>query len=112
MGVVIKYIRLIIKFKEVDSKVANMPNSANQAKQRALKVLEETEEYVSGVNKEGKKILYHIIETVQDALRELNRAIGETDNILPQYRDTPAKNEMLELRGMLEERERILRSMM
>lgn len=108
----IKYIRLIIKFKEVDSKVANMPDSAKQAKQRALKVLEETEEYVSGVNKEGKKILYNIIETVQDALRELNRAIGEMDNILPQYGDTSAKSEMLELRNRLEEREFILRSML
>ena len=96
--------------------MANMPNSANQAQQRALKILGETEKYISGVNNEGKKILYHLIEQrieeLQDAIRELNRAIGETDNILPQYGDTPAKNEMLELRNMLEERERILRSMM
>ena len=91
---------------------SNMPDSAKQAKQRAWKILEETEKYVSGVNQDGKKILYHIIEQVQDALRELNRAIGETDNILPQYGDTSAKTEMLKLRDMLEERERILRSML
>ena len=96
--------------------MANMPDSAKQARERALKILEETEIYVSGVNKEGKKILYHLIEQrieeLEDAIRELNRAIGEMDNILPQYGDTSAKNEMLELRSMLEDRERILRQML
>ena len=92
--------------------MGNMPDSAKQAKQRALKILSETEKYVSGVSENGKKILYHLIEKVQDASRELNRAIGETDNILPQYGDTSAKNEMLELRGRLEEREHILRGML
>ena len=90
--------------------MANMPDSAKQAKQRALKILSETERYVSGVNEDGKKILYHLIERVKDAYSELNRAIGETDNILPQYGNTSAKNEMIKLRDMLIERERILRS--
>ncbi len=92
--------------------MANMPDSAKQARQRALKILDETEQYVTGVNKDGKKILYYLIERVKDAIRKLNRAIGETDNILPQYGDTSAKNEMLGLRSMLEERERILRGML
>ena len=41
--------------------MANMPDSAKQAKQRALKILDETEKYVSGVSKDGKKILYYLI---------------------------------------------------
>ena len=89
----------------------NMLNSAQQAKERALKVLSETEMYVSGVSNDGKKILYYLIERLKDAFIEMNRAIGEMDNILPQYGDTSAKEEMLKLRSMLEERERILRSM-
>ncbi|MBR1486711.1 MAG: hypothetical protein IJ597_05605 [Synergistaceae bacterium] len=91
--------------------MANMLNSAHNARERTLKILNETEKYVSGVNKEGKKILCYFIEQVKDASVELNRAIGEMDNILPQYGDTSAKNEMLELRSMLEDRERILRDM-
>lgn len=92
----------------------NMLNAAKKAKDRALKVLSETEPYISGVNEEGKKILYRLIEQaieqLKDALREMNRAIGEMDNILRQYGDTPNKDEMLKLRSMLEERERILSS--
>ena len=90
--------------------MGNMQNSARQARERALKVLRETEKYVSGIDEDGKKLLYHLIKKVKDAIAEVNRAIGEMDNILPQYDDTSAKNEMLELRSMLEERERILRS--
>ena len=71
--------------------MGNMPNSAKQAKQRALKILSETEKYVSGVSNEGKKILYYLIEQLKDAFTEVNRAIGEMDNILPQYGDTPEK---------------------
>ena len=48
---------------------------------------------------------------MKDAYAEVNRVIGEIDNILPQYGDTSEKNEMLKLRSMLEERARILRSM-
>ena len=92
--------------------MANMPDSAKQARQRALKILDETEKYVSGVNKEGKKLLYYLIEQLKNVFEEINRAIGEMDNILPQYGDTSAKNEMLELRSMLEDRERILREML
>lgn len=92
--------------------MANMLNSARQAKERALKVLSETENYVTGISENGKKLLYHLIEKVKDAYAEVNRIIGEMDNILPQYSDTPEKSEMLELRSMLEERERILRGIM
>ena len=72
-----------------------MLNSALQAKKRALKVLAETEVYATEVSKDGKKLLYYVIENVKDAINEVNRAIGETDNILPQYGDTPAKSEIL-----------------
>lgn len=89
--------------------MANMPNSARQAKERALKILNETEKYVKGVTEDGKQLLYYLIEELKEAYRELNRAIGEMDNILPQYDDTVAKNEMLDLRSRLEERERVLR---
>ncbi len=87
-----------------------MLNSAQQAKKRALKVLSETEKYVSGVNEDGKKILYYLIKNLKDVIAEVNRAIGEMDNILPQYGDTPSKAEMVELRNRLEEREQILHS--
>ena len=90
--------------------MANMLNSARQAKERALKVLSETEKYVSGVNKDGKNILYYLVGQKKDDAREVNRAIGGIDSILSQYGDTSAKKEMLKLRGMLEDRELILRS--
>lgn len=88
----------------------NELNLDHQAKERALKVLRETEKYVNGVNEDGKKILYFLIEQVRDALREINRAIGEMDSRLPQYGDTDARNKMLELRSALEERERFFRA--
>ena len=92
--------------------MANMPDCAYQAKQRALKILDETEKYVTGISENGRPLLYFLIKPQKIAYRELNRAIGEMDNILPQYGDTSAKNEMLELRSMLEDRERILREML
>ena len=58
------------------------------------------------------KQFYHLIEQVKYKYSELNRALGEMDNILPQYGDTSAKNEMLELRGRLEDRERTLHNML
>lgn len=92
--------------------MANTLNSARQARQRALKILSETERYVIGVNEDGKKFLYHDIESKKEKFVEINRAIGEIDNILSQLGDTFAKNEMLKLRSMLEEREHILCSML
>lgn len=92
--------------------MANMQNSARQARERAENVLHETEKYVTGVTEDGKKLLYYPYEKVKDAYAEVNRAIGEINNILPQYDDTPAKSEMLELRSRLEERERVLRDIM
>ena len=81
--------------------MANMPDCAKQAKQRALKILDETEKYVTGVSEDGKKLLYHCIDQVKNKYAKVNRAIGEMDNILPQYGDTSAKSEMLELRTLL-----------
>ena len=89
-----------------------MLNSAHQARKRTLKILSETDKYVSGVNEDGKTILYYLIKQVKYEYSELNRALGEMDNILPQYGDTSAKNEMLELRGRLEDRERTLHNML
>ena len=68
-----------------------MPNCTPQARERALKVLRETDNYVSGFDEDVKKLLYRLIEQVKYALAEVNRAVGEMDNILPQYNDTSAK---------------------
>ena len=95
------------KCREVISKVANMQNSARQAKDRALKILSQTEMYISDVN--GKKLLFYFLDKLKDEISEVNRSIGEIDNILLQYGDTPEKDKMLELRNKLEDRECELR---
>ena len=90
--------------------MANMPNRAKQAKKRALEILRKTEPYVSGVNDNGMKILYVLIDTLNASSDELNRAIGEIDNILPQYKETPEKREMEDLLQKVHERLSILKN--
>ena len=90
--------------------MANMLNSAKQAKKCATEILSQTEAYVNGIDENGKKILYILIKNLEKSIDGINRAIGEIDNVLPQYEDTPNKSEMQGLLQKLLERLEIMKS--
>lgn len=90
--------------------MANMLNRAYAAQQRAREALLESEPHVSGVTVDGKKLLYSLIKSLESAAEELESAINECGNVLPEYEETPNKKKMKDLLSQLRERINLIRT--